>query len=183
MGGEECLLFNTRFFLKERHVTHTCQTLNVYGFVLTCSGSVDDQFYCIKSVCDRILGLYYLQTSFWIEAEKHPPLPLCLLPLRFLFSSSSMGVASSSDRIMHLLVQDITLGSDDKHLISEKLMNIGSLLTFLLSHVSILRCFHFSNLKTTWVQREKASGDIPGWTARHMRRQRKQQQELYWEGR
>lgn len=50
----------------------------------------------------------------------------------FVFSSGSMRIASSSGQKKHLLEQDITLSRDNKHLISEKLMITGSLLTFLL---------------------------------------------------
>lgn len=63
-----------------------------------------------------------------------------------MFSSSSMRMASSSCQKIHLLGQDITLSRDNKHLISEKLMITGSLLTFLL-HLPAMSAF--SNAPTS----------------------------------
>lgn len=59
-----------------------------------------------------------------------------------------MRIASSSGQIIHLLGQDITLDRGNKHLISEKVMIIGSLLTFLLN-LSAMSAF--SNAPTSLI--------------------------------
>lgn len=94
----------------------------------------------------QILGLYHLSDILFNWSREVSP----LLPPspRFVFSSSSMRIASSSGQIIHLLGQDITLGRDNKHLISEKLMIIGSFLTFLLS-LSAMSAF--SNAPTSLI--------------------------------
>lgn len=100
----------------------------LHSFGIFKLGSAGDLTFT-KSAVDK--SLYNLSDFFLIQAEK--PLFFCFSSLGFVLYSSSVRTASVSGQIMHLLGQDVTSGWDNKHLISEKLMITGSLLTFQLS--------------------------------------------------
>lgn len=97
---------------------------------MTASGS-SGNLTCTRPTFDKILELYNLsdipsnlsREAFYYYYFFSFQQGLCSLP-------SSIRIASGSGQIMHLLGQDITLGRDNKHLISGKLMVTGSLLTF-----------------------------------------------------
>lgn len=125
---QQGLLLDLCCFLKARCAMQICPMLSAFFWHLQTLGSAGDLTFT-KSAVDK--SLYNLSDFFLIQAEK--PLFFCFSSLGFVLYSSSVRMASVSGQIMHLLGQDVTLGWDNKHLISEKLMITGSLLTFQLS--------------------------------------------------